>query len=169
MKIYSNTNDYAIYTLRYYEDKYFISLFAHFKHKAKIYNHQAYTQIIIKNFLFFFFIEYKNEWKENKFWRQKNRKKWLLQKKKYIFNIDDIDDNKILVSKTEPYGKYHSLKHFTGNNDNDVVRPLCLKLSKMTGYINKFKENKSKKNKSKKNKFKENITMSLRVNDEQLF
>ena len=39
----------------------------------------------------------------------------------------------------------------------------------MTGYINKFKENKSKKNKSKKNKFKENITMSLRVNDEQLF
>ena len=39
----------------------------------------------------------------------------------------------------------------------------------MTGHINKFKENKSKKNKSKKNKFKENITMSLRVNDEQLF
>ena len=34
----------------------------------------------------------------------------------------------------------------------------------MTGYINKFKENKSKEN-----KFKENITMSLRVNDEQLF
>ena len=34
----------------------------------------------------------------------------------------------------------------------------------MTGYINKFKENKSKEN-----KFKKNITMSLRVNNEQLF
>ena len=34
----------------------------------------------------------------------------------------------------------------------------------MYGYINKSKEDKSKKN-----KFKENITMSLRVNDEQLF
>ena len=34
----------------------------------------------------------------------------------------------------------------------------------MTGYINKFKESKSKEN-----KFKKNITMSLRVNNEQLF
>ena len=48
MRIYSNVYDYAIYTLNYYEDKYFISLFAHFKHKAKIYNHHAYTIIIIK-------------------------------------------------------------------------------------------------------------------------
>ena len=31
------------------------------KHKAKIYNHCMYTQIIIKNFLLFFFTEYKNE------------------------------------------------------------------------------------------------------------
>ena len=28
-----------LYTLNYYEDKYFISLFAHFKHKARIYTH----------------------------------------------------------------------------------------------------------------------------------
>ena len=167
MKIYSNTNDYAIYTLRYYEDKYFISLFVHFKHKGKIYNHQAYTQIIIK--IFFSSQSIRTSGKKIDFDDKKVEKSDFYKKNKNIFNIDDIDDNKILVSKTEPYGKYHSLKHFTGNNDNDVVRPLCLKLSKMTGYINKFKENKSKKNKSKKNKFKENITMSLRVNDEQLF
>ena len=43
-------------------------------------------------------------WKEHKFRQQKNRKKWLLQKKK-LFNIDDFDINKILVSKKEPYGK----------------------------------------------------------------
>ena len=35
MKLYSNAFDYAIYTLNYFEDKYFISLFAHFKHKEK--------------------------------------------------------------------------------------------------------------------------------------
>ena len=48
MRLYSNVYDYAIYTLNYYEDKYFISLFSHFMHKAKLYNHCAYTQIIIK-------------------------------------------------------------------------------------------------------------------------
>ena len=86
----------------------------------------------------------------------KKSKKWLLQKKHKIFNIDDIDLNKILVSKKETYGKYNSFKYFIGYNDNDVIRPLCFKISKMTGYINGFNENKNI------------ITMSLRVNDEQL-
>ena len=36
------------------------------KHKTKKYNHYAYTQIILKKY-FFFFTEYKNEWKEHKF------------------------------------------------------------------------------------------------------
>ena len=50
--------------------------------------------------------------------------------------------------------KNNSLTYFIGYNDNDVIRPLCLRLSKTTSYINKFIEN---------------ITMSLRVNNEQLF
>ena len=62
-------------------------------------------------------------------------------KNKKIFNIDDTDVNKILVSKKEPYGTKNALKYFIGYNDNDVIRPLCLKLSKMTGYINEFNEN----------------------------
>ena len=86
----------------------------------------------------------------------KKEKKWLLQKNKKIFHIDDIDVNKILVSKKESYGKNNSLIYVIGYND-DVIRPLCLKLSKMTGYINEFNENKN------------TIIMSLRVNDEQLF
>ena len=45
-------------------------------------------------------------------------------KNKKIFNIDDIDVNKILVSKKEPYGKKNVLKYFIGYNDNDVIRPL---------------------------------------------
>ena len=76
--------------------------------------------------------------------------------KKYL-NIDNIDVNKILVSKKEPYRKNNSLIYFIGHNDNDVIRPLCFKLSKATGYINEFNENKY------------TIVMPLRVNDEQLF
>ena len=38
---------------------------------------------------------------------QKNKKKKNFTKKK-IFNIDDIDVNKILVSKKETYGKNNS-------------------------------------------------------------
>ena len=85
------------------------------------------------------------------------KKSDFYNRNKKIFNIDDIDVNKILVSKKEPYGKNNSLIYFIGYNDNDVIRPLRLKLSKMTGYINEFNENKN------------TITMSLRVNDEQLF
>ena len=35
MKLYSNAYDSAIYTVNCFEDKYFISLFAHLKHKEK--------------------------------------------------------------------------------------------------------------------------------------
>ena len=51
MKLNSNAYDYAIHTLNYYEDKYFIGLFARFKHTVKIYNHRAYTEIIINKFM----------------------------------------------------------------------------------------------------------------------
>ena len=70
-------------------------------------------------------------------------------KNKKIICVDDIDVNKILVSKKEPYGKNNTLIYFIGYNDN-VIRPLCLRFSK-------FNENKN------------TIIMFLRVNDEQLF
>ena len=66
----------------------------------------------------------------------------LTKKIKKIFNIGDIDVNKISVSKKEQYGKNNSFIYFIGYNDNDIIRPLCVKLSKMTGYIYKFYENK---------------------------
>ena len=52
------------------------------------------------------------------------KKSDLYNKNKKIFNIDDIDANKILVSKKEQYGKYNSSKYFIGYNDNGVIRPL---------------------------------------------
>ena len=44
--------------------------------------------------------------------------------------------------KKERYGKYKSRKYFIRYDDN-VIRRLCLKLSKLTGYINEFNENKN--------------------------
>ena len=49
--------------------------------------------------------------------------------------MDDIDVNKILVSKKEPYGTKNSFKYFVGYNDNDVIRPLCVRSPQMTGYL----------------------------------
>ena len=55
---------------------------------------------------------------------KKIKKSDFYKKNKKIFKINDIDINKILVSKKEPYGKYNSFKYFIGYNDNDVIRPL---------------------------------------------
>ena len=51
------------------------------------------------------------------------------------------DANKTLVSKEESYGTKSSFKYFFGYNDNDVIRPLCIKLLQMTGYVRKFEGN----------------------------
>ena len=47
----------------------------------------------------------------------------------------------IFVSKKEPYGNKNSLKCFIGYNNNDIIRPLCVRLPQMTGYARKFDEN----------------------------
>ena len=55
-----------------------------------------------------------------------DKKSDFYNKNKKIFNIDDIDVNKILVSKKETYGKYNSSKYFIGYKGNEVIRPLYL-------------------------------------------
>ena len=79
----------------------------------------------------------------------KEIKKSDFYKNKKVAKIDDIDVNKILVSKEEPYGTKNSFKYFIGYNDNDVViRPLCIKLPQMTSYVRNFSEKKYVKRKS---------------------
>ena len=87
--------------------------------------------------------------KVSDFYKDKNRK---------IFNIDSIDADKILVAKKVSYGKNNSFKYLIGYNDN-VTRPLFVKLPQTTSYINKFKDKKTKIT----------TTMSLMVKDKQLF
>ena len=83
----------------------------------------------------------------------KKIRKSAFYKNKTINNIEDIDVNNILVSKKEPYGTKNSFKYFIGYNDNDIIRPLCIKLPQVTGYVIKFNEN---------------ATMSFRGTDKQL-
>ena len=74
-------------------------------------------------------------------------------KNKKVNSIDDTDVNKILVSKIETYVTKHSFKYFIRYSDNDVVRPLCVRLPQMTGYTRRFDEN---------------ATMSFKANNKQL-
>ena len=60
-------------------------------------------------------------------------------KNKKVTLLDDINVNKILVSKEEPYGAKNSIKYFIGYNHNDVIRPLWINLQQISGYVRKFK------------------------------
>ena len=60
---------------------------------------------------------------------KKNKKSDFYHKNEKVINIDDIDVNKILVSKKEQYGRHNSFKYFIGYNDDGVIRPLYLFIS----------------------------------------
>ena len=60
-----------------------------------------------------------------------------------LLKIGDIDLNTIIVSKKELYGKKSSFKYFIGYDDNDDIRPLCIKLPQMIGYAKYFDSNKT--------------------------
>ena len=64
--------------------------------------------------------------------------KSTLYKKSKLFNIHDLDANKILVSRKKRIVWY---KKFFGYNDDDVIRPLCIKLPQMIGYVKNFDSN----------------------------
>ena len=53
--------------------------------------------------------------------------------------IDDIDVNKILVSKEEPYGTKNSFKYSIRYNDDDVIRPLCISFYKWMAMLENLK------------------------------
>ena len=67
-----------------------------------------------------------------------NKKNFHNNKKQ--FNIEDIDINKIVISKPETY-KNNMGKYIIGYNDN-TISPLQLFLPKKAGYLNIFKNEK---------------------------
>ena len=81
--------------------------------------------------------------RKNIVFNDKKIKKSSFYKNRKLFNIDDIDVNKILSSEKESYGTKSSLKYFIGYNDDGVIRPLCIKLPQMIGYVKCFDSNKT--------------------------
>ena len=82
----------------------------------------------------------------------KNINKSNFYKNKKLLKIEDIDINKILVSKKESYGTKNYLKYFIGYNDDDVIRPLFIKLPQMICYVKHFHSNKTMSFKASDNK-----------------
>ena len=81
--------------------------------------------------------------RKNIIFNDKKIKKSSFYKNRKLFNIDDIDVNKILSSEKESYGTKSSLKYFIRYNDDGVIRPLCIKLPQMIGYVKCFDSNKT--------------------------
>ena len=81
----------------------------------------------------------------------KKNKKNIFYRSRKPFDVSDIDVNKILISKEVVYRTKNSLKYFIEYIDEeDVIRPLLLKLPQMIGYLKEFDDS---------------TTMSLRIDD----
>ena len=71
------------------------------------------------------------------------------------FSVNDIDVDKILISKKVAYGTKNWRKYFIGYIDEDnVIKPLYLKLPQMIGYLKEFDDS---------------IPMSLRIDDSKIW
>ena len=85
----------------------------------------------------------------------KKIKKNIFYRSRKPFNVSSINVNRIVISKDVVYGTKNSIKYFIGHFDeDDVIRPLLLKLPQMTRYLKEFNDS---------------MTMSLRVDDSKLF
>ena len=72
--------------------------------------------------------------------------------------MSDIDVNRIVIFKGVVYRRKNSLKYFIGYFDEDnVIRPLLLKLPQLIGYLKTFDDSMTFD------------SMSFRVDDSELF
>ena len=69
-------------------------------------------------------------------------KEVIFTKGKKLFKIEDVDIDKILGSRKEPYGTNKSIKCFISNND-DVIRPLCITIPPIIEYTKCFDSHKT--------------------------
>ena len=100
---------------------------------SNFYQSRLDTQITIKIFYIFFQPSIRMNGKSINFDDKKINKSTFYKNKK-LFNIHDLDVNKILVSKKESYSTKDSLTY--------VIRPLYIKLPQMIGYAKDFDSNK---------------------------
>ena len=74
--------------------------------------------------------------------RSENIKKSDFYKNKKLLKIEDIDINKIFVSKKESCGAKNDIKYFFGYIDNNEIKPICVRLPQTIRYAKYFDDNK---------------------------
>ena len=83
----------------------------------------------------FVFAQYKNEWKDIKTNIRVNKKEF--HKSKQTINSDLVTLNQIVVSDKFKHSD-DGFKYFIGYKKGEIVKPLCIILPQMTGYIKHF-------------------------------
>ena len=83
----------------------------------------------------FDFTQYKNKWKDTKIWIRVNKKE--LQKSKQPINLDLVNIDQIVISDKFKHSD-DGFKYFIGYKEGEIVKPLCIILPQMSGYIKYF-------------------------------
>ena len=64
-----------------------------------------------------------------------NKKKF--HKSKQAIDLDSLDTNKTVVSEKFKHGD-EGFKYFIGYQEDEIIKPLCIILDQMNGYIKYF-------------------------------
>ena len=82
------------------------------------------------------FAQCKNEWKDTKIWQYRvNRKEFQKSKQPIDLGLAKVDQ--IVVSDKFKHSE-DGFKYFIGYKEGEIVKPLCIILPEMTGYIKYF-------------------------------
>ena len=119
---------------------------------SKVFNHCFDNQIIIRTKFPFFSSSIRISGK-NIIFNDKKISKSNFYKNKKLSRMENIDVDKILISKKESLVKKGSFKYFIWYNDDDVIKPLCIKPPQIIGFVKHLDSNK---------------TMSFKVNNNKL-
>ena len=66
-----------------------------------------------------------------------------LHKSKQAIDLDSVTTDKIVVSDKFRHNE-EGYKYFIGYKENEIIRPLCIKLPQMNGYIKYFENGRKK-------------------------
>ena len=98
-------------------------------------------QLLLKKNFTFFLPSIRMSGKSIKCGDEKINKRSFYRNKK-LFKMEDVNASKILVSKKEPYGE-KLFRYLIGYHDDDAIRPLCIRLPQMIGYVKHFNDGKT--------------------------
>ena len=85
----------------------------------------------------FVFTQYKNVWKENFKFDNIRANKKEFHKSKQPINVDLVNVGQIVVSDKFEHND-GGFKYFNGYKEGEIVKPLCIILPQLSGYINYF-------------------------------